>query len=215
MERFARSYAKGFTLLEILVAIAIFAMVGVASYSMLNNLQRSEEISREASKALKSLQLAWLTIERDISQIAARSVRVAGEAPSKEYVRAADGLLESDADGIAFTRLGWRNPQARLPRSTLQAVAYRLQQNRLERLHYIYPDSVVGQEPEITVLMEGVIDFSLRFYVNGSWSDNLQSGQLPGAIEVTLETESNGIISRRFLTPLSQSGQSENGGGDE
>ena len=61
------SLSKGFTLLEVLVAIAIFAVLSLAAYQVLQGVLRSSEISKEHSESLTELQRAMLIIEQDFT----------------------------------------------------------------------------------------------------------------------------------------------------
>lgn len=202
------SKQRGFTLIEIMVAMAIFALIGVASTAVLTAVIDSNELSEERFARLQHLQRAMLTIERDMLQAIARPVRVEGEA--REIVMKGGVSEDSDADGIAFVRGGWQNPQLLLPRSTQQFVAYRLNDTTLERLHGNYVDNVIGYEPMVRPLLEGVSDLNVEFYVaDGNAADNFDQPQfawqesyvgatLPLAVAVEFTTEEFGLIRREF-----------------
>lgn len=114
--------ARGFTLLEVLVAVAITAMIGVASSQLLRSVIDSKKATDIASEQLTSLQRFNQVISRDMEQFINRSVRDA-------YGNSQASLILDNGDyPIEFTRAGWRNsPVSSDPRSTLQRVAYRLE----------------------------------------------------------------------------------------
>src|SRR5699024_5356133 len=68
---------RGFTLIEILVAVTILAILAVAAYGGLNALIKSREITKTHAQHFKQLQLAMATIERDLEQTSARPIRLA------------------------------------------------------------------------------------------------------------------------------------------
>ncbi|MCY7295666.1 type II secretion system minor pseudopilin GspJ [Alteromonas sp. a30] len=197
--------SRGFTLLEIMVAIAIFTIIGLASNSVLNRVLDSDEASQEKFAALQRLQRIMLTIERDLLQATARPVR-SSTGDNKIVLKGGENFLESEADGIGFVRLGWQNPQLMLPRSTLQAVGYRLQEGRLEKVYSNYVDNVVGAEPRVKVLLEDVEDFQVEFFLRqkqdaedtSNWGDNYSGEELPKAVALIIETKSFGRIRREF-----------------
>lgn len=206
MARFSRR-TGGFTLLEILVAMAIFAMIGLASTGVLTSVINSNQISQERFAQLQTLQRAMITIERDVLQAIARPVRINGE--QTDVVMRGGQLEGSDADGLAFVRGGWQNPQMMLARSTQQTVAYRLTDNKLERLYSNYVDNVIGYEPKVRVLLEDVTDFQVEFVVQTdnndggddttvTWNDTFTGAALPKAIAITLQTRDFGTIRREF-----------------
>ncbi len=106
---------RGFTLIEVLVSIAIFATLSVAAYQVVNQVQRSNELSQERTARLNELQRALVMMDSDFRQIALRQTRTNGEEPSKKLLHWADYLLDSDNKGIMFARLGWPNPQQQFP----------------------------------------------------------------------------------------------------
>ena len=69
-------YFSGFTLLEMLIAIAIFAMLGIAANSVLSTVMKNDEVTKEFATRLKSLQQGFGALERDLGQMVARSPRL-------------------------------------------------------------------------------------------------------------------------------------------
>jgi general secretion pathway protein J len=141
----------------------------------------------------------FLLIERDVTQIAKRSIRINGEAPSNVFIQTADDSFLADNQAMAFVRNGWTNPGLLLPRSDMQSVAYRLEENTLERLHYNFVDAVVGQEPKIRPLITDVSDLSFEFYDGQVWQATWSGNSLPRAIAIEIETDDFGKLRRQFL----------------
>lgn len=192
---------SGFTLIEVLVAIAIFATLSVAAYQVVNQVQRSNELSQIRSQRLQEIQRAFVYMDSDFRQIAWRPFRHDGDEPSSRLITWQPNLLESDTRGLLFTRLGWLNPQNQFPRGDVAKVGYRLVEGRLERLWWRYPDTVVS-EPAIELpILTGVEGWNVRFYNGDSWLDEWESdGVLPKAVEITLTLEDYKDITRVYLT---------------
>ncbi|MEF1296418.1 type II secretion system minor pseudopilin GspJ, partial [Vibrio parahaemolyticus] len=70
-----RRAAKGFTLIEVLVSIAIFASLSVAAYQVVSQVQRSNELSQERTQRLNELQRAMVMMDNDFRQMALRQTR--------------------------------------------------------------------------------------------------------------------------------------------
>lgn len=196
---------KGFTLLEIMVAVAIFTMIGLAANSVLTRVLDGDAISQEKFAELQKLQRVMMTIERDLLQASKRSVRIEGE-KNEIVMTGGVNVLESDADGLGFVRSGWANPQFMLPRSNLQATGYRLQDGKLEKLYFNYVDNVVGAEPRIKVLLEDIEDFQVEFFLrvkqdaedDSNWGDVYSGIELPKAVAIIITSKSFGTIRREF-----------------
>lgn len=207
MNQIKISLTKGFTLLEIMIAMAIFTLIGLASTAILTEMIDSNEISERRFERLQELQRAMLIIERDILQAAPRAIRIEGQTNSN-VMQADKDLFDSEADGIGFVRAGWQNPQLMLHRSTLQGVAYRLSEQRLERLYRNYVDNVVGSEPKVRVLLTDIEDFRIEFLVapdedpdeEDSWEENFVGSVLPVAIRIKIQSNEFGNIERLLAT---------------
>ena len=196
----ARADEQGFTLVELLLAMLIFALLGIASSFVLNQMLTSDVHSNERREALQDIHYALLMIERDVRQMVARPLRAQPQETRNLYLVHDGAVTDSDAHGLAFVRAGWGNPGAMLPRSQLQPVLYRLRENVLERISSDYVDDVSGR-PHVQQLLEGVSDFRVRFIHQG---EALEDWRLPDALPevviVTLTSDSYGDIERWLLT---------------
>ncbi|MDX1391898.1 MAG: type II secretion system minor pseudopilin GspJ [Rheinheimera sp.] len=194
-------FARGFTFIEMLLAAAIFALVGLASVAVLNTVTQSDELSQQASARLVQLQRTMLMLERDFMQISVRHVRIDGEAAAKYRLFGEKFLLDSEDHGVSFTRQGWRNPAMILPRSEIQPVAYRLQDGNLERLFTLYPDAVTGTEPKVQQLYSGLTGFEVHYLQGEEWLERWQDANFPKAVRITLLDEHLGRLERIFMLP--------------
>ncbi len=193
---------KGFTLIEVLVAIAIFASLSIGAYQVVNQVQRSNELSELRSQRIAEIQRALVFMDSDFRQMALRTSRSNGEEPSQQLIMWQDYLLDSDTKGVMFTRTGWHNPDQQFPRGEVTKVGYRISDSVLERVWWRYPDTPAGQEALVSPLITGVEDFSISFFTDGSWVDEWQTNfTLPQAVRVTLDLEDYQTIERIFLTP--------------
>lgn len=199
MRHLTKGQQNGFTLLEVLVSVAIFALISLASFSLFDGVLKSEAVSRVQMERLNEVQRAWMIIERDVLQMSQRSMRIEGEAPSDNVLYASFDGYSSNNNALAFTRNGWSNPGLLIPRSDMQSVAYRLEDQQLQRLHFNFVDSVVGQEPKIRPLISNVERISFEFFYQNKWQKEIEQGRLPLAIKIILETEDLGILTRKFL----------------
>ena len=111
------AHQKGLTLLEVLIALSIFSIIGVASYQVLNTTIESQRSGEAYSKQLALQQRAMMIIDRDMQQIIARDVRTSATENASFLV------VNGEVFPLEFTRGGQRNPLS-LPRSSMQRIAY-------------------------------------------------------------------------------------------
>ncbi|HIF9262998.1 type II secretion system minor pseudopilin GspJ [Photobacterium damselae] len=196
---------KGFTLLEVLVAIGVFAMLSLSAYQVLNGVQRSNVQSQEHNQRISEIQRAMIIMGNDFSQIVARQTRSNDEEPSKKLVESGEYLLDSSSQGILFVRDGWQNPEAMFPRGDVTKVGYRIVDDNLERVWFRYPDNTAGTEPLVKVILPNVTEMKLEFYTDKRWIKNWDSeGKLPEGIKVTLKLKDFGDIDRVFVLPKAE-----------
>jgi general secretion pathway protein J len=190
---------QGFTLLELLIAMAIFSVVSLAGFTMFDTVLRGDENSKVHSERQNELQRAFLLIERDFLQITKRTMRIDGDSPTDNFLLSSTGNFLADEQAIAFVRSGWTNPGLLLPRSDMQSVAYRLVDNTVERLHYNFVDAVVGQDPKVRQLITLVDSLEFEFYDGKKWVKQWSGNTLPLAIAIEINTTDTGLIRRQFL----------------
>lgn len=193
-----RPQAKGFTLIEVLLSLMVFAMLGMAIYSVLTNTIRGHETVQTQNTTLTALQRTFNMMEADIVQMAQRQIRLEGEQPIKVYLRSGEYMFDSESFGFGLVRDGWTNPGMVLPRSELQPVAYRITENTLQRLYFNFVDNELGAEPKIQTLMTGVSAIQIKYFANQEWIDNLTETSVPSLLKIGLETETYGLVERTF-----------------
>lgn len=198
------STARGFTLLELLIALAVFSILSVMAYSGLNSSLNNASHVRAQAEKLTGLQTAYSFIQRDIEQIAARSVRDEFGTPVPAL---SGGTLDNTI--LEFSRLGWRNP-AGTERSQIQRVAYRLEEKVLTRLSWPTLDRASNTEPVERELLRDVNGVTLQFLDSAlawhaQWPPSLQANpslvDMPRAVELVLDTAGFGEIRRVFRVP--------------
>lgn len=193
----------GFTLIEMLVALAIFAIIAALAYGGLNRVIRQREQTTAAMQHVRDLQLAMSIMQRDFEQLEPRSVRDALQGNPRPALVGNPQNIPL----VEFTRGGWSNPLAEV-RSTQQRVAYQLDDGKLQRLSWTELDHAAQADPLKQTLMTGVTAFSLRYMQSdGQWLDqwpplNVSSNQfldrVPVAVEIKFTLKDWGEYTRIF-----------------
>ena len=182
---------SGFTLMEVLVALFIFAVVGLISAQLLGRTVNAYEVLDDRGQRLGQIHRAMLVVERDMLQFRNRPIRMAQGEPLP-------ALMIGDEGALSMTRGGWRNPLQR-PRSELQRVGYRMQDEKLVRGYWSVLDRRGDEEPISQTLLEGVE--KLEFFAidqNGEehkfWPP--KAGQGAGQLQIA------GLVLRISMVPL-------------
>ena len=192
--------ARGFTLVEMLISLAIFGMLSAATVGVLNASLRSKSALAEVTDRTKDLQIARAIIKADLGQIVGRTIREPFGGPPRP---AFQGPRETDKILLSFVRRGFDNPLAEA-RGSLQYVEYLMVDEALVRRARARLDPTPDTPVVTTVLLDRVKNVEVNFLAGGAWSPlwraDLIGGALPDAISLTLDVVKFGPIRQAFLT---------------
>jgi general secretion pathway protein J len=203
MTRAVRS--RGFTLIEVLVALAIFAIMSGIAYRGLGSVLDARARIVEDNRNWREVSLVFAMIERDVSAAVDRRARSRDDLALPSF----DGNapeFSRDVAAMEFSRMGDDGATAR-------RVAYRLNGNTLELLAYPSIDAAPRDEPAGFPLLQDVQSVATRFLdTAGIWQtrwpvlDNTGPGApkkppLPRAVALSVTLTSGEEISRVFALP--------------
>lgn len=195
--------ARGFTLVEVLVALAIFALMAVFAYRGLGAVLQTREHLSEDNRRWRDLALMLRQLEQDLDMAVDRPVR-----DGADLVQAAlTGSPEASGEQAALlsvSRMGdaWRQGAA----ADVQRHGYRLTQGRIEQLVWPVLDQAPHTQPDVQPLLARVRRFELRYLDDaGQWQPRwpLPGGRtsLPAALEAVVELDEGTTVTRVFALP--------------
>ncbi len=216
--------AAGFTLVEMLIAIAIFGIIAAAGYRVLDTVLTTRQRVTDEYRRWRDIARAIAWIERDFEAAAARPTR----GPLDQKLPALLGLeatAQPDQPLVSFTRTGGLDASgvAAPPRR----IAYRVRDGVIERLAWPAPDQTARSQPTVAVVLKGVSAMSLRYRDGGgNWrgrwpalAETAADGRtlhaaatgsadavLPSGVEVSIQLAGGERIQR--LVPLPAGGRS-------
>lgn len=195
-------HAKGFTLVEVMVAIFIFAIVAAIAMGGYNELVRQSDIVDRGATRTREIQSAMQRLNLDFTELEPRPVR---EPLGDGVLPALRGDSRNTEAIVELTHSGWSNP-AGVPRSTLQRVSYRIDDKKLLREYWVALDHTMTGDPESAVLLDRVKEMKLRYMdSNRAWHDQWpplgysapdMTRLRPIAVEITIELEDWGELKR-------------------
>jgi len=181
---------NGFTLVEMLIALAIFGMITAAGVALLTLTVRTQESAERLLDGVGAVRRTGALLTADLALAAARTRRD-GDGRSRPAFEGGDG------GGELLIALVRRSADA----EALRRVEYRLRGGRLERWSFAAVDGT-GQ-PTPAPLLEGVRRARLRYRDrDGAWRarwDPTDIAQLPSAVELVTDSEGQGMLRQLFL----------------
>lgn len=198
-----QSDARGLTLVELLVALSVFALLSAGGIAMLRGGFDSRQSVTDSMSGQQRIQILRAVLRADLTQMVDRPARMeTGNVRPWRFLgteRGGQGLPV-----MAFVRGGWDNPGMRASRSELVYIEYDLADGRLIRRLYPRPDVAPDTPVVEQVLLEGLDDLRLRYLLGGVWQRRLQAppdrrGGLPAAVEVAVTHPDTGSLRMLFL----------------
>lgn len=185
---------SGFSLVEVLVALLLFALIAAAGAAAIAVSADNRETMAAANARLARLQRLEALLRADLGQAADRTVRETdGRVRPYAFTGGGDGLL------FDFVRRGRDNPAGEA-RAGLQRLDYRLVDGRLERRVYPHLDGTRPGEP--IVLHDGVSGLRLTFVSRGQqgpgWSGSADR-PLPDAVRLEMDLDDVGHVAFSIL----------------
>lgn len=205
----------GFTLIEVVVAIFIAAIMFAIGYRALNQAMVDRDAINVAQARVTEIHRGMRIVAQDFAQVAARTARDlegAGNLQPALLATARDNTL------LTFSRTGWSNP-AGVQRPAEQRVRYRFVDGSLVRDHWLSLDPALNVEARQRVLLTRLVSAEVRFLdpVTRTWrnewparSTTAPAGPTnidellrsrPLAIELTLVFEDWGRVQRIYEIP--------------
>ena len=206
----------GFTLIEVMVAMFIAAIMLALGYSAINQAAKERDNLNIKQARITEIQRGMRVIAQDFAQMLDRTAR---DNEGGGNIEPAVVATNKDSTLITFTRAGWSNP-AGIQRPAEQRVRYRYIDGSLVREHWLSVDPALNAEPRQRILLTKVKSVEMRFLdpTSRNWRDDWPAvasasgpanpsniDQLlrtrPLAIEVTIVLEDWGRVQRLFEIP--------------
>ncbi len=191
---------RGFTLVEVLVAVFIFALLMLAAYGSINALLRTRDGLADQNGRLRELQFAVGVLERDLRSALARPVR--------EGYGEREPALVGAREAIAFTHAGVANPLAQ-ERARIERVGYAWRDQSMSRYSFAVLDRTPATAPLTRIVLTKVTRIGFRYFDGQQWREQWPPinvlpkplRALPRAVEFSLETGDYGVITRLVDLP--------------
>jgi general secretion pathway protein J len=187
--------APGFTLIEVLVALGLMALVAVLAWRATASLVDGESRLAAEARRWRALDLAFARLEADLQQAQPRAIRV-GAGREAAWIAASEA---NGASAIVFTRAGAEF--AAEPGSAGQRIGYRVRGGVLELLYWPALDRDKPAEPVAYALVDGVAGFRIDQLGSRGWLDRWPvqgEDELPRGVRVRLTLVSGEVIERLF-----------------
>lgn len=185
----------GFTLVEVMVALLIFAILASGGVALLAFSVRAQAATGAKLDDVQALNRTLSILSADLAQALPRAVRDEAGTPLPAFVGEASGDAQPM---LRFVRGGWTNLD-RQHRPGAQKVEYRLDNGVLQRVPFPQLDGAASLPP--AALLPDVRGVRLRYRLRGAWSDRWDGtggAPLPQLVELSV-TRLNGVEYRQLF----------------
>ncbi|MGZ9098209.1 MAG: type II secretion system minor pseudopilin GspJ [Brevundimonas sp.] len=187
---------RGFTLVEVLISLLVFALIAAAGAAVLGLSIDNRFAVKAASERTGELQRTRSLLRADLGQATGRRSRGPTGRPQPQPMI---GAAAPGDPALVLTRAGWTNP-GEAPRPSLQRVEYRLVEGRLERRVSSHLDGARPGPPQ--VLYQGVRDLTVTFLRDGTEAPafiTTADRPLPDAVRFRMTLDGYGAVEQLFL----------------
>lgn len=159
----------GFTLLEVVIALAIFSLISIAAYRGVDSLLRAKQSVQAENRKWQEIMLFFDRFELDIKQHVNRPVNNDRNQIEPAWF-ATPERAGSQKTLLSLTRSGEKLQAGYLMDS--RRISYRLSNGNIELLYWPALDITADSRPEIFIVLKNVRRFNLK-YLNpqGAWLD--------------------------------------------
>lgn len=192
---------KGFTLIEIIIALSIFAIVALLTASTMYYAFNTRERIINHIDRMVHLQLAISLMERSLMQAIPRAIR-------SHDMQLIDAFI-GQPDYTEFTQNGFPNPSAQEKRSTLKRVAFLCNHHQLQLRQWRALDAVDRKQYQEKILLGNLLRCHFNYLdkhlqVLANWHQSTASlhplEPLPKAVQLSLTFENHDRFD--FLFPI-------------
>lgn len=184
---------RGFTLLEMMVALSVFALIGLMANQLLNTMLRTQQTAEVRVTRLQEIHRLLALLEDDLTHsLSAENSELAWPG----------SIRFSAANGQEVLKMVRKRslPDRPAGHSQLESIEWRWEKSVLRRLSFGDPLSNSRSKPQITTRFDGVSQVGLRFWQKGRWVAGWGSSVfVPAAAEVSLNDRQYGKIEKIVL----------------
>lgn len=165
-----RPGSEGFTLVEVLVALAIMAVMAALAWQGVAGMLRSRDAGQQAIERTSRLATIMVQWEQDLREIQETDVvpAIAYDGQTLRLTRTARGGVVLVAWSLHNGRwMRWTSPPTRQAPALLEA--------------WLGSQQLLGNEPGQVQLLDGVTDWQVYFFRGGAWTNPQSSADLAAA----------------------------------
>lgn len=184
--------SAGFTLLELILAVTVTAIVSAALFSSMGAAFRARRQIEDHLSGKEAARSALATLRADLQCVPPAGGRIGGVFIGEDD----SGMMDADADTLTYVTA---NPALKTNQDLgdLRQVELRLLESKDDPDHYVLTRLVTGNllatttpEPAVQVLARRVVSLNILYYDGGEWlnewDSTLRDNTLPLAVEVVL-----------------------------
>lgn len=195
---------RGFTLIEIVVAIIVMSILAIISFRGMSSMLDARDHLTAYTQKWYHLSVFFSQLESDLLQLRERKIRDRHGAVLPTFIGKPDFIARDKEDEDAqliFVRAGVADQIGAA--SDMKRVGYRLHKGNVEML--LWPALDLAQEtlPMVEPILTDVRAMTIRYQNSKQqwtdyWPDTRDLSQIPRGLEITIQLQSGEIIRRVF-----------------